>query len=159
MAVASEVSLQRSVTVEVDQECAFTVFTRGFDSWWNPDHHIGEADLLEAVMEPREGGRWYERGVDGSECDWGRVLTWDPPSRVVLAWQLDAEWKYDPDFMTEVEVRFVAEGPSRTRVELEHRNLERYGAAMEQVRSSIGSEGGWSGLLERFARVAEERDS
>lgn len=157
MAVTAEVSISRSVTVEVDQECAFTVFTQGFNTWWNPAHHIGEADLLEAVMEPREGGRWFERGVDGSECDWGRVLAWEPPSRVVLAWQLDADWKYDPDLVTEVEVSFTAVGPSRTRVSLEHRNLECYGAAIERVRSSIGSEGGWTGLLERFVRAAEGR--
>lgn len=155
--MASETTVRHSVTVGVDQETAFGVFTEGFDSWWNRGHHIGQADVADFVMEPKVGGRWYERGVDGSECDWGRVLVWEPPSRVVLAWQLNADWNYDPDFETEVEVRFVAESESQTRVELEHRYLERFGDAMEGVRASISSDGGWPGLLALYARETEGR--
>jgi uncharacterized protein YndB with AHSA1/START domain len=151
---AAGVSVTKAITVEAPIERAFAVFTEGFDGWWPRGHHIGEADLDKAVMEPRAGGRWYERGVDGSECDWGSVLAWEPPRRVVLAWQLDGEWKHDPDFLTEVEVRFTAEGPDRTHVELEHRNLERFGDAMEKVRASIGSDDGWGGLLEAYAKAA-----
>jgi hypothetical protein len=159
MAVTSDVSVRKSVTVETDQECAFTVFTQGFDSWWDRTHHIGQAELLEVMMEPHVGGRWFERGVDGSECDWGRVLVWEPHDRVVLAWQLDADWKYDPNFETEVEVRFIVESPKRTRVELEHRNLDRFGVRAEEVRAAISSPNGWTGLLQRYAEIAQRRPS
>ena len=151
---AAGVSVTKAITVEAPIERAFSVFTEGFDSWWPRTHHIGDADLAEAVIEPREGGRFYERSVDGGECEWGRVLAWDPPSRVVLAWQLTSEWKYDRDFLTEVEVRFTAHGPARTRVELEHRNLERYGDDLEKVRDAVGSDGGWGGLLRTYAQAA-----
>jgi len=151
---AAGVSVTKAITVEAPIEHAFSVFTEGFDSWWPRGHHIGEADLAEAVMEAREGGRFYEKSVDGSECEWGRVLAWDPPNRVVLAWQLTAEWRYDPDFLTEVEVRFTADGPGRTQVELEHRNLERYGEDMEKVRAAVGSDDGWGGLLRTYAQAA-----
>jgi uncharacterized protein YndB with AHSA1/START domain len=143
-----------SVIVQCTQQHAFEVFTEGFNRWWNRDHHIGEADLDEAIMEPKAGGRFYERGVDGSECEWGQVLAFDAPDKVVLAWQLTSEWKYDPTFETEVEVRFIPEAPNRTRVELEHRNLDRYGEAQEQMRQALGSDGGWNGLLALFAAEA-----
>jgi uncharacterized protein YndB with AHSA1/START domain len=151
---AAGVSVTKAITVEAPIEHAFSVFTAGFDRWGPRGHHIGEADLAEAVMEAREGGRFYEKSVDGSECEWGRVLAWDPPNRVVLAWQLTAEWQYDPDFLTEVEVRFTADGPGRTQVELEHRNLERYGEDMEKVRAAVGSDDGWGGLLRTYAQAA-----
>jgi uncharacterized protein YndB with AHSA1/START domain len=150
----TDVAVSKTVTVNAPIEKAFRVFTEGFDTWWPRGHKIGEADLKQAVIEGKDGGRWYEIDVDGSECDWGRVLVWDPPGRLVLAWQLSASWEYDPELLTEVEVRFVAEGPSRTRVQLEHRNLDRYGDAREQMRSQFDGEGGWSGLLERYAEAA-----
>ncbi len=150
----TELTVQKSVTVQAPVEKAFAVFTEGFDRWWFREHHIGAADLKQAVLEGREGGRWYEIGIDGRECDWGRVLKWDPPNRLVLAWQIDATWKFDPNLLTEVEVRFVAEGPDRTRVELEHRNLDRYGDAQDQMQAGLGSPGGWQGLLEAFAEAA-----
>lgn len=107
------------------------------------------------MIEPRAGGRWYERGVDGSETECGVVTTWEPPSRLVLAWMLDAGFRYDPDpaHASEVEVRFVADGPSTTRVELEHRKLEVFGEQAEAVRTAIGGEGGWGGILKEFARL------
>jgi len=151
---ATGTSVTKAISVEAPIERAFAVFTEGFDGWWPRGHHIGKSDLDRAVMEPRQGGRWYEKGVDGSECEWGSVLAWEPPRRVVLAWQLDSEWNYDPDFRTEVEVRFTADGPDRTHVELEHRNLERFGDAIEQVRAAIGSDDGWGGLLEAYATAA-----
>ena len=149
-------SVQRTITVEAPIQRAFSVFTGGLDSWWTRDHHIGTAEMERAVLEPGVGGRWYERGVDGSECDWGRVLVWEPPARLVLAWQIGADWRYDPGLVTEVEVRFVAEGPGRTRVELEHRGLERFGDATKAMRTAFDSPGGWGGLLERYAEATKE---
>lgn len=106
-------------------------------------------------LEPHVGGRWYEIGADGRECPWGRVLLWEPPARVVLAWQITADWGYDPDLETEVEVRFSPRPEGGTLVELEHRKLERYGDRAEGVRASLDSEGGWQGLLGLFAAEAE----
>jgi uncharacterized protein YndB with AHSA1/START domain len=148
-------SVRKSVTVNAPIEKAFTVFTQGMPGWWPGTHHLGgDTELKEAVLEGKEGGRWYEIGVDGSECDWGRVLTWEPPTRLVLAWQIDATWHFDAQLLTEVEVRFVPEGPDRTRVELEHRDLDRFGDAQEQIRAAFDSPGGWPGLLEKFAQAA-----
>ena len=155
MALDVDLIVRKSVLVEASPEHAFDVFTAGFSTWWPLDtHHIGEADCVEAVIEPRAGGRWYERGEDGSECDWGHVLAWEPPRRLVLAWQLDAQWDFNPALVTEVEVRFDAEPGGGTKVTLEHRCLERYGAGAEAARSGLASEGGWSGLLERYRQMA-----
>jgi uncharacterized protein YndB with AHSA1/START domain len=151
---ASETTVRRTITVEATQERAFAVFTEGQGGWWPPQHKIGPSDFETAVVEPREGGRWFERDVDGSECDWGRVLAWEPPHRLVLAWQISAAWQFDPELVTEVEVRFVAEGPSRTRVELEHRGLERYGDAADAVRGAFEAPDGWDLSLGRFAEAA-----
>jgi uncharacterized protein YndB with AHSA1/START domain len=106
-------------------------------------------------MEPRPGGRWYEIGEDGSLCNWGKVLAFEPPARVLLAWQINGDWKYDPDLVTEVEVKFTALEGGHTRVELEHRNIERFGDKAESVRTAIDSEGGWSGILKTYGEVAE----
>jgi uncharacterized protein YndB with AHSA1/START domain len=130
------------------------VFTAGFARWWPATHSIGAVPLSEAVIEPRVGGRWFERGTDGSECDWGRVLVWEPPHRVVLGWQIDANFKFDPDVTTEVEVRFVADGDRSTRVELEHRHLERLGPQGEILRQKVSSPQGWGKLLELYAATA-----
>jgi uncharacterized protein YndB with AHSA1/START domain len=145
-------AVRHSITVAAPQERAFEMFTEGFDSWWPRTHKIGQAELAEAVLEGRQGGRWYERDVDGIECDWGTVLVWDPPARVVLDWQLSGEFAYDADLHTEVEVSFVAEGPGSTRVTLEHRGLDAYGDQIDEVRRSIDSPGGWRGILELFAK-------
>lgn len=150
----TDLAVRKTITVNAPVDTAFRVFTDGIDRWWFRGHKIGPADLKRAVLEGRPGGRWYEIDVDGSECDWGRVLEWDPPHRLVLAWQIDGAFKYDPDLVTEVEVRFHPEDGGRTRVELEHRNLDRMGAAMEQVRAAFDAPGGWSGLLEAFASAA-----
>jgi uncharacterized protein YndB with AHSA1/START domain len=148
-------AVRQSVVVETSRERAFYLFTEGMTSWWPIDSHsIGDRPMAEAVIEPRNGGRWYERGDDGSECDWGRVLAWDPPERVVLAWQISADWKADPGIHTEIEVRFTAEGDGRTRVDLEHRGLESFGERAEEMHGIFGSDGGWNGLLRRFAEHA-----
>jgi uncharacterized protein YndB with AHSA1/START domain len=150
-------AVRQSISVDVPVERAFDVFTRGFASWWPLDsHHIGQKDATDAIMEPRVGGRWFERAADGTECEWGRVLAWEPPHRVVLGWQLSADWVYDPDpaHGTEIEVTFTADGDG-TRVELEHRNLDRYGDRAEEVRTAVSSEGGWPGLLALFKASVE----
>jgi uncharacterized protein YndB with AHSA1/START domain len=144
----------KSVTVEASADKAFRVFTEGIGGWWFPGHHIGESELKDVVLEPRVGGRWYEIGIDDSECQWGHVLQWDPPHRLVLAWQIDATWHFDPTLVTTVEIRFTADGPDRTIVELEHRDLERFGDAVDTMREGFDSPGGWQGLLDRFAAAA-----
>lgn len=154
MSVVHESVVRHTITVPASQEKAFAIFTERQDLWWPRSHKIGPAALERPVLEPREGGRWYERDVDGSECDWGKVLVWEPPSRLVLAWQITAEWAYDHDLLTEVEVRFVPEGSDRTRVELEHRGLEAYGERLGEMRDTFGSPQGWPGILERFAAAA-----
>lgn len=149
-------TLHGHATVAMSPERAFRFFTESFGSWWPADYHIGQSDMAEAVLEPREGGRWYERGTDGSECDWGRVLVWEPPTRLVVTWQINGQWQFDadPDRASEIEVQFTAEGPDQTVVEIEHRYLDRLvgGQAIHDV---IGQGGGWGAILETFAKAAE----
>jgi uncharacterized protein YndB with AHSA1/START domain len=150
------IAIRKTITVQASQERAFRVFTEQFNTWWPREHHIGKADLAEAIIEPKVGGRYYERGVDGSECDWGQVLAYDPHDRLVLSWGLQGDWSYDPDpaKASEIEVRFIPEGPDRTRVELEHRHIERHDAP-EDVVKGVDSPGGWAGLLVLYAKQAE----
>jgi uncharacterized protein YndB with AHSA1/START domain len=151
---AETIAVRRAVTVNAPPERAFEVFTAGIASWWPLDKaHIGSQPPTEAVVEPREGGRWFERAADGTECDWGRVLAWDPPHRVLFSWAIGADFKPDPTIATEVEVRFAADGEGATRVELEHRGLEVYGEHAGQMRDTFGSPGGWAGMLAGFAKV------
>jgi uncharacterized protein YndB with AHSA1/START domain len=149
-------SVSKEIVVQASPERAFRVFTENFDSWWPRGHHIGKADLKAAVMESKPNGRWYEVGVDGSECEWGYVIAWEPPHRLVLAWQLNGQWQYDPNLVTEVEVTFTPLGAGTTRVELEHRNLERFGEHEDAVRKAIGADQGWGGLLRLYAEAAKE---
>ena len=150
-------SITKSVVVNVEQQRAFDVFTTGIDSWWPRSHHLASSPLKESVIEPWEGGGWYGLCEDGTKDHAGRVLKWNPPDSVVLAWQITGEWRYDPDFLTEVEVRFIAEAPDRTRVELEHRNLDRFGTHQPQILDTFTSDGGWNGLMQMFAAAAEGR--
>ena len=152
---AEGVAVRQSVLVQAPPERAFEVFTAGMSSWWPLDSHsIGERPMVAAEIEPRTGGRWYERGDDGSECDWGEVLAWDPPHRVVLAWRLSTEWAFDPTIHTEIEVRFEPQDGGSTRVVLEHRGLDAYGDKAAEMRETFGSDGGWAGLLRSFAETA-----
>jgi uncharacterized protein YndB with AHSA1/START domain len=147
-------SVRKVVDVHAPPAVAWRVFTEKMDTWWPlATHKIGKATTVDAVIEPRVGGRWYERGEDGSTCDWGRVLSWEPHTRLVLSWEISGDWQHDPNLKTEVEVRFIAEGKDRTRVELEHRHLDRYGARRDEMRGIFNSEGGWTGLLASFARA------
>jgi len=152
--VTSIEPVRKNITIDAPQAHVFKIFTDGIDKWWPRDHHIGASPLKQAVLEPKSGGRWYSICQDGTECGTGKVLAWDPPKRVVLAWQITAEWKYDPDFVTEVEVTFTAEGPKKTRVDLEHRNLARYGVAAEATRAMFDSPGAWEKTLAAFAEAA-----
>jgi uncharacterized protein YndB with AHSA1/START domain len=146
--------VRRSVTVPAPPDRAFEVFTSRIGAWWPRTHHVGAVEPETVVIEPREGGRWFERAPDGTECQVGQVLVWDPPGRLVLAWQLTAEWTYDPDLITEVEVRFLPQGEGSTRVELEHRDLERFGDKAGQVRGAIDAPSGWTAVLDLYARAA-----
>jgi uncharacterized protein YndB with AHSA1/START domain len=153
---AAETSVGASVVVDAPIERAFSLFTEGIGTWWDPDHHLLEGDLAEMVFEPRVGGHVYDRGVDGSECRWARVLAFEPPERFVISWDINLRWELetDPERTSEIEVRFLAEAPDRTRVELEHRNLDRHGEGWEGMRGAVGSPNGWGAGLRRFAEAA-----
>lgn len=145
--------VKKTLTVAATPQKAFEVFTAGFDRWWPRSHSIGAAPLKTAVIEQRQGGRWYGLLENGTEAEWGDVLAWEPPRRLLLAWRIGADWKYDPNLLTEVEVVFTPEGEG-TRVNFEHRLLDNMGAAGEGARAAFDSEGGWSGLLQMFAAEA-----
>lgn len=147
MGTTSETTVRRAVTVAAPAERAFAVFTERFDAWWPRDFQIGEQPPEAFVLEPHVGGRWYERAADGAECEWGEVLVWEPPARLVLAWRIGADWRYHPDLLTEIEVRFTGSGDGRTRVELEHRLLDGYGGDAARMSGTFGSDGGWSRVL------------
>jgi uncharacterized protein YndB with AHSA1/START domain len=148
-------TVRKVVNVNAPQSVAWDVFTQQMGTWWPlAVYKIGNANAVDAIMEPRVGGRWYERGEDGSTCDWGRVLTWEPPSRLVLSWDINADFQYDPALNTEIEVLFIAEGSSRTRVEFEHRRLNRYGDPRDEMRTIFDKTGDWGQLLAAFAQTA-----
>jgi uncharacterized protein YndB with AHSA1/START domain len=145
--------VRKSVLVKAPPERAFKVFTADMGRWWPASHHIGKSPFKDGIVEPREGGRWYEIGEDGSECEWGRVLAWEPPLRLLLAWQLTPKFTYDPDFISELEIRFIAQEGGGTLVELEHR-LDAYASDAEAVRGQVDSPGGWRAILDLFAEAA-----
>ncbi len=144
--------IQRRFPVKAPPERAFALFTERMHDWWPREHSIATEPRVAIVMEPKTDGRWYELGEAGAQCDWGKVLAWEPPLRLVLAWQITAEWKYDPAFLTEVELGFVPEG-SGTLVTFEHRNLERYGAQAAAIADQLRN--GWPGILDRYAASVE----
>jgi uncharacterized protein YndB with AHSA1/START domain len=142
--------VRKSLTVPAAPARAFEVFTAGFGRWWPASHSIGDSPLREGVLECRPGGRWYGSLEDGTEAMWGEVLAWDPPGRVLLAWRIGADWKYDPSLLTEVEVTFAPDGGG-TLVTLEHRKLENMGEGAGSLREAFESDGGWMGLLRLYA--------
>jgi uncharacterized protein YndB with AHSA1/START domain len=146
--------VRRQITVAASQERAFEVFTARLGTWWPKEYSIGQSPMADFIVEPKAGGRWYEVGQDGAQCDTGRVLAFEPPTRLVLAWHLNGQYQFDPDpeHASEVEVRFVAEWPGQTRVELEHRGFERHGAGADAVRASIDGQTGWTYCLDLFAQ-------
>lgn len=142
----------QSVTVKLPPERAFQVFAGRMGEWWAASHHIAPKPFAAIVVEPQAGGRWFERDAEGAECEWGKVLVWDPPARLVLGWQLTAEFQHDPEFLTEVEVTFEAEG-NGTRVTLTHDQLERFGAAAHTLIESMDQ--GWGMLLGLYGERAD----
>ena len=148
-------SVHSAIVVEAPIERAFQVFTQDFDQIKPREHNMLAVDIAETVFEPHAGGRIYDRGVDGSEYQWARVLEFEPPHRVLFSWDLNPQFQIesDPDKTSEVEVRFIAESGQRTRVELEHRNLDRHGHGWEGERDALGSEGGWPLYLQRYAAL------
>jgi uncharacterized protein YndB with AHSA1/START domain len=157
---AADTTVQTQVVVEAPIERAFRVFTEDFGSFKPPEHNLLDVEIAETVFEPRVGGHLYDRGVDGSECRWARVLAYEPPDRVVVSWDINPQWQIETDLQktSEVEVRFISETPERTRVELEHRNLDRHGDGWEGVREGVRGEGGWPLYLQRFAERLVEQD-
>ena len=153
---ASATSIRHEIVVQAPIERAFSVFTTGFGSFKPPEHNMLGVEIAETVFEPHVGGDVYDRGVDGSVCRWARVLAFEPPQRVVISWDISPQWQIetDPSKTSEVEVQFIAEAPNRTRVELEHRAIDRHGDGWEAVREGVDSEGGWPTYLRRFADVA-----
>jgi uncharacterized protein YndB with AHSA1/START domain len=154
---AQDTSVRAAIVVHASLERAFSVFTEGFGRFKPPEHNLLGVDIAETVFEPREGGYLYDRGVDGSECRWARVLAYEPPHRVVLSWDISPQWQLETDLekTSEWEVRFVSESAERTRVELEHRKLERHGEGWEGERDGVASAGGWPLYLQRFAELFE----
>jgi uncharacterized protein YndB with AHSA1/START domain len=150
---ATTTSIRHEVVVQAPIERAFAVFTKDFGSFKPREHNLLSAEIAETVFETHVGGHVYDRGVDGSECRWARVLAYEPPDRVVISWDISPRWQIETDLekTSEVEVRFIAEAPERTRVELEHRHLDRHGDGWEAVRAGVDSDEGWPLYLERFA--------
>ena len=147
--------VKKQIIVNATAERAFKVFTADIDRWWPREHHIGKSPLKRAMLEARPEGRWYSLCEDGTECDIGRVLSWEPPKRLLLAWQITADWQYDPKFVTEVLVTFTSLGPNKTRVELEHRDLERYADKALELRKAIDSAGGWGKIMGELGKAIE----
>ncbi|WEX09437.1 SRPBCC family protein [Chelativorans sp. AA-79] len=152
---AAGTSVKQSIVVEAPIERAFKVFTEGFGSFKPAEHNLLAVPIAETVFEPRAGGALYDRGVDGSECRWARVLAYEPPHRVLLSWDINPQWQVetDPHKTSEWEVRFTKETEHRTRVEIEHRNLERHGEGWEGVRDGVRGDGGWPLYLRRYAEL------
>ncbi|NOJ48343.1 SRPBCC family protein [Bradyrhizobium archetypum] len=152
---AADNSVKRSIVVEAPIERAFKVFTEEFGNFKPAEHNLLRVEIAETVFEPRVGGYLYDRGVDGSECRWARVLAYEPPNRVLLSWNISPQWQIEtnPDKTSEWEVRFTAETARRTRVEIEHRKLERHGEGWEGVRDGVAGDQGWPLYLRRFAEL------
>jgi uncharacterized protein YndB with AHSA1/START domain len=150
-------AIHHDIVVDAPIDRAFSVFTEDFGSFKPPEHNMLAVEIAETVFEPRAGGRLYDRGVDGSECHWARVLAYEPPHRVVISWDINPRWQIETDLdkTSEVEVRFIAETSERTRVELEHRNLDRHLEGWEALREGVDSDGGWPLYLRRFSERLE----
>jgi uncharacterized protein YndB with AHSA1/START domain len=154
----TEVTVRRHVVVDAAIDRAFSVFTQRFGDFKPPEHNLLGAPIAETVFEPRVGGHIVDRAVDGTECRWARILVYEPPVRVVFSWDISPQWNIvtDPDLTSEVEVRFHAEAPQRTRVELEHRSLDRHGPGWQAVADGVDGDGGWPLYLARYAALVSE---
>jgi uncharacterized protein YndB with AHSA1/START domain len=158
MTQAASAVIRRQIVVEASAEKAFSVFTERLGDFKPPEHNLLAVPIAETVFEPRVGGHIYDRGTDGTECHWARVLVYEPPLRVVFSWDIGPTWQVetDPENTSEVEVRFIEENADRTRVELEHRNIDRHGPGWEAVADGIGNDQGWPLYLERYAALLGE---
>ena len=155
---AQATTLRQGIVVDAPIERAFRVFTEQMDKIKPREHNMLGVDIEETVFEPRAGGRIYDRGTDGSECEWASVIAYEPPDRVVFSWNISPYWQVetDPDKRSEVEVRFIAESPERTRVELEHRHLDRHGDGWEGLRDGVAAPDGWPLYLQRYADLLKD---
>jgi uncharacterized protein YndB with AHSA1/START domain len=155
---AQDSTVRSEIVVNAPADRAFRLFTERFDRIKPREHNMLAVDIAESVFEPRAGGRVYDRGVDGSECQWGRVLTYEPPDRIVFTWDISPIWQIESDLArtSEVEVRFTSDGPTRTKVQLEHRNLDRHGDGWEGMRAGVDGDQGWPLYLQRFAAATAE---
>ena len=153
-----ETSVRMQIVVATPVERAFRVFTEEFDRIKPREHNMLGVEIAETVFEPRVGGHVYDRGVNGSECRWARVLAYEPPHRVVISWDINPQWQIETDLRrtSEVEIRFIAESPKRTRVELEHRHLDRHGEGWEAARDAVRDQGGWPLYLQRFRDLLKD---
>jgi uncharacterized protein YndB with AHSA1/START domain len=143
----------RTVTVKAPPARAFALFTQNIERWWPQSHHIGGKPFTSVILEPRVGGRWFERDAEGVECQWGKVLAWEPPARLLLGWQINSSWQFDPAFVTELELSFAPAEGGATTVTLEHRDLERFGAEAERIAGLLG--GGWPAIIADFVNYAD----
>jgi uncharacterized protein YndB with AHSA1/START domain len=152
---AATTTVSSSVVVDASIERAFHVFTEDFGAFKPPEHNLLAVQIAETVFEPRAGGYLYDRGIDGSECRWARVLAFEPPNRVVISWDISPNWQLetDPERTSEVEVRFIAEAPQRTRIAMEHRYLDRHGQGWQDLRHGVGGTEGWPLYLRRYAAL------
>jgi uncharacterized protein YndB with AHSA1/START domain len=158
MSQAAATVVRRQIVVEAPIDQAFAVFTERFGDFKPPEHNLLRVPIAETVFEPRVGGHIYDKGTDGSECRWARILAFEPPSRVVFSWDISPQWTIedDPDNTSEVEVTFIAEGPDRTRLELEHRHIDRHGPSWPAVSDGVGNDQGWALYLQRYAALFSE---
>jgi len=156
--VTADAPVRKSITVKAGVGRAFRVFTAEMDTWWPRTHHIGKSPMTKVTLEGHAGGRCYTDQEDGTACDWGRIMVWEPPRRFVMAWMINGQWQYEPDAAksSEVEVTFTAVEGGATRVDLEHRYFNRIGPAGAIMRENVGGPGGWPLLLELFAAKAGE---
>lgn len=146
-------TIKKQLLIDASQETAFRVFTERMGEWWPKSHHIGKTPPTDSIIEQRENGRWYSTHEDGTECDLGKVLVWDPYGRLLLAWQVDGNFKYDPDLISELELLFDAEEPGRTRVTMEHRDLEKLAGGAKIIEDM---ERGWGLILQLYKNLANE---
>jgi uncharacterized protein YndB with AHSA1/START domain len=155
MTTTSSTTVQREIVVEAPIELAFRVFTDRFGDFKPPEHNLLGVAIAETRFEPRVGGHIYDRGTDGTECRWARILAYEPPDRVAFSWDISPRWQLEPepDNTSEVEVRFIAESPDRTRVELEHRNIDRHGPGWESLCDGVAGGEGWPLYLDRYAAL------
>jgi uncharacterized protein YndB with AHSA1/START domain len=152
--IETDQTIHREVLVDVPPDRAFELFTAEMTSWWPAAHHIGSAPIAEVVVEPRTGGRWFTRHQDGTETSTGVVVAWEPPGRLVVTWQIGADWKFHPDLVTTVELRFEPVGERRTRVRLEHRDLDAFGADATAMKKTFEDPGAWAATLAAYAAAA-----